>query len=290
MKNSVLKLVTIFVVSAFIFSSCEDSVSEEIILTAGLITEDEAIAIVESDDIADEIDNVVDDVLAEDFGLVSKEDASKNDDANKYGRPECLTKTIVLEGKSKTVTLDFGEGCELPNGHILSGKIVMSYIFDLEAKSITITKSFQDFFFNDVALEGENTILKTWKNSEGNTQSVKNINVTLTWSDGETAKRVGTRTREWLEGKDTKTWGDNVFSITGNVTTTFKNGTVFTSEIIEPLRREMACRFIVSGTKEISKGERQGTLDYGDGSCDNTATFINLDGEVKEITLRKRKK
>lgn len=290
MKKTIFKLLTVIAIGVLFFTSCEDSGSEEIITTADLITEDEAIALVESDDIADEIDNVVDDVLAEDFGLVSKDAASKSDAASKKGRPECLTKTIVLEGKSKTVTLDFGEGCELPNGHILSGKIVMSYIFDLDAKSITITKTFQDFFFNDVALDGENTILKTWKNSIGNTQSVKNINVTLTWPDGETAKRVGTRTREWLEGKDTKTWGDNVFSITGNVTTTFKNGTVFTSEIKEPLRREMACRFIVSGTKEISKGERQGILDYGDGSCDNTATFTNLDGEVKEITLRKRKK
>jgi len=252
------------------------------------ISEDDTIALVEADDIADEIDNVVDDILAEEFGLAGKEEASKSGDANKFGRPECLTKTTVWQGDSKSVTLDFGDGCELPNGHILSGQIEMSYIFDLGAKSVTITKEFKDFFFNDVAVVGVNTIVKTWKNNEGNIKSVKTIDVTLTWPDGQTATRTGTRTREWVQGKDTRTWGDNVFLITGNVTTTF-NDKVFTSIITKPLRREMACRFIVSGTVEISKGDRQGDLDYGDGTCDNKATFTNKKMEVKEITLRKRK-
>jgi len=75
------------------------------------------------------------------------------------------------------------------------------------------------------------------------------------------------------------------------VTTTFRDGTIFTSTIStdKPLRREMACRFIVSGVVQISKGDRQGTFDYGDGTCDNKATFTNSKDEVKEITLRKRK-
>lgn len=286
MRKPRLKLLMIFITSALIFTSCENSDSID---GTEAISEDETIALVEADDIADEIDNVIDDVLAEEFGIAGKVVASKSDDANKYGRPECLIKTIVLQGASKSITLDFGGGCELPNGHILSGKIVMSYIFDLEARSINITKTFQDFFFNEVAVEGENTIVKTWENDNGNIQSVKTINVTLTWPDGQTATRTGTKTREWLLGKETRAWGDNVFLISGSVTTTFKNGAVYTSNITTPLRREMACRFIVSGVVEISKGDRQGALDYGDGACDNMATFTPLVGEAIEITLRKRK-
>jgi len=91
-----------------------------------------------------------------------------------------------------------------------------------------------------------------------------------------------------VQGKGTRTWGDNVFLITGNVTTTFKDGAVFTSKITAPLRREMACRFIVSGIVEISKGDRQGTLDFGDGTCDNMATFKNAEGVVTAFTLRHR--
>lgn len=285
MKKTKLKLLMVFVTGALIFTGCEDG---DGISETEAISEEDTIALVEADDIADEVDNLVDDILAEEFGLAGKEEASKNGETNKFGRPECLTKTIVWQGDSKLVTLDFGDGCELPNGHILSGKIEMSFIFDLGAMSVTITKEFKDFFFNDVAVEGVNTIVKTWKNNEGNIQSVKTIDVTLTWGDNQIATRTGTRTREWIQGKETKTWGDNVFFITGSITTTF-NDKVFTSVIKEPLRREMACRFIVSGTVEISKGDRQGTLDYGDGTCDNKATFTNKENEVKEITLRKRK-
>jgi len=288
MKKSIFKLLMLVAVGALFFTSCEDKNSDEII-NSTVISEDETIALVEVDDIADEIDNVVDDVLAEEFGYAGKEEASKNDDSKMHGRPECLTKTIVLQGKNKTVTLDFGDACELPNGHILKGQIVMSFVFDMEARAVTITKTFEGFFFNDVSVTGTNTIVKTWKNDAGNVQSVKTIDVALTWSDGKTATRTGAKTREWIEGKGTRTWGDNVFLITGNVTTTFRDGTVFSSEIMKPLRREMACRFIVSGSVKILKGDRQGTLDYGDGTCDIKATFTNLENEVKEIILRKRK-
>jgi len=289
MKKLILKLLTIVVVTGIVFTSCENNNSDDLSTTSQSITEDQTIALVEADDVTDEIDNIVDDIVNEDFNIVAKDESSKNEEEEKLGRPNCLTKTIVLEGKSKTVTLDFGEGCELQNGHVLSGKIIMNYIFDKEAITTTIAKTFDNFFFNEVAVEGQNVIERTKRNDNGNTASVKTINVTLTWLDGKTVSRTGTRTREWLEGKDTKTWGDNVFVITGNVTTTFDSGEVFTSKIIEPLRREMACRFIVSGTVEISKGEKKGTLNYGDGTCDNKAIFISTAGEEKEITLRKRK-
>lgn len=288
MKKSILNLLTIIVVSGAVFTSCENTNSDDLEGTLQSITEDQTIALVEADDVADEIDSIVDDIVNEDFNLSAKDELSKNEESEKYVKPDCLVKTVVFEGKSKTITLDFGEGCELQNGHIISGIIVISYIFDMDAKTMTITKTFENFFFNEVVVEGENVTERTWKNENGNTASIKTINVTLTWLDGKTATRTGIRTREWLEGKETKTWGDNVYSIKGNITTTFDNGEVFTSIIVEPLRREMTCRFIVSGTVEIFKGERNGTLNFGDGSCDDKATFTNTDGEVTDITLRKR--
>ena len=50
----------------------------------------------------------------------------------------------------------------------------------------------------------------------------------------------------------------------------------------------MSCRFFVSGTIEIVRANRTGTIDFRDGTCDNIATFTNSEGVVKEITLRKR--
>jgi len=286
MYNFKFKLLLVFIVSSFVFTSCEDSNSID--EPQALLTEDQTVALVESDDISDEVDNIVDNFLNEEFTVAGKYEASKSDNSNIGGRPECATKTIVIEGASKTVSLDFGEGCELPNEHILAGKITMNFLFDKESKTTTVTQTFDGFMFNSIAVEGENTIVRTKENENGNPQSVKSINVTLTWPDGETAIKIGTKTREFIKGYDTKTWGDNVFLISGNWAHTFKDGTVFTSKITNSLRREMACRFIVSGTIEIVRANRTGTLDFGDGACDNIATFTNSEGVVTEITLRKR--
>jgi hypothetical protein len=288
MYNFKFKLILVFIVSSLIFTSCEDanSIDEQ----QEYLSEEQTIALVESDDVADEVDNIIDDFLSEDLNIASKETVSKTDDQNKGGRPDCALKTIVLDGANKTVTLDFGDACTLPNGHIISGKIIMNYIFDREAKTVSVTQTFENFTFNNIEVVGENTIVRTKENDNGNPQSVKTINITLNWPDGETSVKTGTKTREFIAGYDTKTWADNVYVISGNWTHTFKNGVFFSSNITKSLRREMACRFIVSGTIDIVRLKRIGTLDFGDGTCDNIATFTNNEGVVTEITLRKRLK
>jgi len=283
-----LNLIITLLIASMSFIACEEANSID--ETTAAITEDQTIALVESDDISDEVDNIVDDFLSEEFAVANKNETSKIELNSTGGRPECVTKTIVLAGASKTVTLDFGDGCTMPNEHILTGKIIMSFMFDKASKTTTITQSFEGFTFNSIAVTGENTIVRTKENENGNPQSVKTINVTLTWPDGETATKTGTKTREFIEGYDTKTWGDNVFLISGNWNCTFKNGTVFSSNITTNLRREMACRFLVSGTIDIVKAKRVGTIDFGDGTCDNIATFTDSEGNIKEITLKHRLK
>lgn len=275
-------------ISGFVFASCQDNNPVEGTDVAETILEAETIALVESDDVLDEVDNIIDDFLYEDLNLSSKDEASKTDGDKFGGMPNCVVKTIVIEGTTKTVTLDFGEGCELPNGNSITGKIIMNYSFDLELQIITVIQSFDGFTFNDITVVGENTMVRMKENENGNLESTKTIDVTLIWLDGLFVSRVGTKTREWIEGFDTKTWGDNVYLITGNWTNTFKDGTVYSAEIIDALRREMACEFVVSGVLELKKGDRDGTLNFGDGSCNNIAIFTNKDGVETEIILKRR--
>jgi hypothetical protein len=291
MKMNVLKLklVLIFLMSAFIFTSCEDENAIDTTPVAEEISDDEAIALVESDDISDEVDNIIDDYLFEDFSLNSRTEAAKTDGGPFGGMPDCVTKTVVWEVNTKTVTLDFGDGCELPNGHILAGKIIMSYLFDIELSTITVSQTFEGFSFNDVTVVGENTIVRIRENENGNPESTKTIDMTITWPDGEFVSRVGTKTREFIEGYDTKTWGDNVFLIRGNWTNTFKDGTVCSATITVDLRREMSCRFIVSGIIKFTKNDLTGSLDYGDGTCDNIGIYTNSEGVESEIILKRRK-
>ncbi|NQV77582.1 MAG: hypothetical protein HQ490_04415 [Lutibacter sp.] len=280
MKISNLKLLTFFFVSAIVFVSCNNDTVD----VSEPISADEAIALAEVDDVSDEINNIIDDFFVEnEDGVKSSDTESKTEDLL-----PCVTKTIELINTTKTITLDFGEGCELPNGNVLRGKIIMSYAIDSDVHSLTITHTYENFYFNDISIEGGNTIIRVRENDNGNLQSTITFNTTLTWPDGVFASREGTKTREWIEGYDTRTFGDNVFLITGNWKATFKDGTELSANVLEPLTREMACRFIISGVLEMQKGDSAGVLDFGDGSCDNVATFTNQADEEFEITLKGR--
>jgi len=281
MKISKLKLLAFFFVTTTLLISCNNS--EDAVNVSEQISTEEAIALAEVDVVSDEVNNIIDDFLVEteDFSK-SSETESKLEDLL-----PCVTKTIVLTTTTKTIALDFGEGCELPSGNVLSGKIIMSYAIDTEAYSFTVTHTYENFYFNEISVEGENTIIRVRENDNGNPQSTITFGTTLTWPDGVYASREGTKVREWIEGSDTRTFGDNVFLITGNWTATFRDGTVVSSTVLEPLRREMACRFIVSGILELQKNDSIGTLNFGDGSCDNTAIFTNSEGVETEIILRR---
>ena len=293
MKTNILKslLILLFMIGGLIVTSCENNNSEDLEEALnGSLSEEETITLVESDDISDEIDNIIEDFLLEDFDGLNKEEASKSIEKTIGGRPDCVTRTIVENSNMMTVTLDFEENCTLPNGHVLNGQIILTYEKGDDANTKTITKTFNEFSFNNVTIEGVNVILRTKSNENGNPQSIKTIDVLHTWADGETISKKGTKTREWIQGYQTKTWGDNVFLITGNWTSSFKDGGVCSANIDLALRREMACRFIVSGILRIDKGLISGTLNYGDGSCDNLAVFTDSNGNETERNLRHRKR
>ena len=88
-----------------------------------------------------------------------------------------------------------------------------------------------------------------------------------------TATREGTRTVEWAEGFGSGTWVDNVYYITGNWNTVFSNGFERSGEVTETLVRKLDCLYLVSGILEIQQEGFVGTIDWGNGDCDNAATL-----------------
>jgi hypothetical protein len=202
-----------------------------------------------------------------------------------YSLPDCVTITVVAEQNSREITIDFGtEGCEV-RGHILKGKILLSYTRDPEAREILITKTFEDFYFNDKNIIGGKTILKQLSNENGNPQFTRTVDFTVVWPNGAEASRSGTKIREWIEGHGSGIWSDNVFEVTGNWTSTFRNGNSHSYEVVIPLRREVICRFFVSGSVDVERTNFSGVFDYGEGDCDNQATFTFDNGTVRDITL-----
>lgn len=265
-----------FVLSLFTLTSCkteDDSPSQDTDLESVQKS-------TEIDLLSDAISTIIEETY-----VIEENISGKTQNANKF-TADCVTKTVTIDGLIRTVTLDFGEGCVLPNGNELSGIITITYERNPTAQSRTITYEFSNFYFNTKHIEGGGSIVRELSNTNGNPQSTINQNITVTWQNGVSAHRVGEKVREWILGFGSGTWGDNVFLITGNWTTEFPNGNVNSGIVITPLRRELSCRFIVSGTVAINRNNHTGTLDFGDGSCDNQAIFTDINGNEHAITLR----
>ena len=269
----------------FIVSCDEDSSSdpveeqlaqEESFETADLQASDEA------ELISEEVLNIGEDVYAADE-ISSTSKGSYDSDF----LPDCVTITTVITSTTKEKTIDFGDGCELPNGNLLSGIIYLSYEKDMELAQKTLSMTLENFTFNGVSVEGGASVLRMRSNDNGNPQSDAVAEFSAEWPGGSTASFTANRTREWIEGYGTGFWGDNVFLITGKGTFVGPAGNVFVKEVIEPLRRELACRFIVSGVLEISRNELTASLDFGDGSCDALGILTYPNGDSEEIFLRR---
>jgi len=197
----------------------------------------------------------------------------------------CVSITHTLSGMTKTVVIDFGTSCTLNNGDVVSGIITIVYTKDTAAMSKDIVGTFTNFVYNNKSIVGGKSIHRVRYNSSGNPQSTIIRDFTVTWPNGDTASRQGTKVREWIAGVFSGVWSDNVYLITGNWTNTFKNGNVHTGTVLTPLRRELVCAFFVSGTVDIVRTNYSGVLDFGSGACDNQAVFTSSNGTVHNITL-----
>lgn len=241
----------------------------------------------EVDETLESLDDISLDIFEQqeafDSGRISNESSRSSQYFNNL--PDCVTVTVVAEQNYREVTLDFGtEGC-LVRGNILKGKIILSWTRNPDVHEVTITKSLEDFYFNEKNILGTNVILKQLSNENGNPQFTHTLDLTIIWPDGLQASHQGTKIREWIEGFGSGVWSDNVFEITGNWTTSFVNGNSNSYEVIIPLRREVICYYFVSGSVDVERANFSGVLDFGEGDCDNMATFTFDNGEVIDITL-----
>ena len=281
-KNS--HFAKIVLLTALIIASCskDEAPVEDEIVAAEVITATELKYSDESEMISEEVTTIAEDIYASD----EISNTSKFDYKSDY-LPDCVTVTTVITDTTKEKTIDFGAGCELPNGNILAGIIKLSYAKDMDLTQKTLELTLENFSFNGVAVDGGVDIVRVRSNTNGNPQGTSTASFNATWPDGETASFEGTRTREWIEGYGSGFWGDNVFLITGKRTFVNRAGNTFVKEVISPLRRELSCRFIVSGVLEITRNENTVSLDFGNGSCDAKGILTLLDGSTKEIFLRR---
>lgn len=283
MKTKILTfglLLSLFVVSCSKNDSTETS----------FMSKDEAQSSSKIDLASDDVSTIVEDQY---------NNINSNSFSNKNGEvalSSCATITRVPafgvalnDGDQVTKTIDFGAGCTLANNNFVSGKIIISFTYHPTATSQTVNYSFDNFYHNNIKIEGNKSFTRTMTTGT-NPHPIVVMQMDLTATiNGQAHHRVGTRTREIIAGYDTPSdLSDNVYSITGNWTTTHPTGIV-SSNITTPLQVKMSCMnvhkpLIVSGVITFTKNNHTGTLDYGNGDCDNIAVFT-INGNSYTIVI-----
>ncbi len=201
----------------------------------------------------------------------------------------CADVTESGEEYPREIIIDFGEGCEDWRGNIKTGKIIIEISDDMKNEGATRKVTYENYTVRGNEISGSRTVVNMGKNEDGNweieSQSDMSINRV---EEGVTINRSSNATREWLTGFETAEKSDDSFKITGTGSITQDDNVTFNRQIIVPLLVDRSCRYILSGQVELTNEEGSMLIDFGDGTCDNTAT-VTKDGVTEEIDLTKCK-
>ncbi len=208
------------------------------------------------------------------------------------GSGSCPTVTLAQPWGTwpNTITIDYGTaGCLGPNGeHVLKGKIIITQSAEMFTAGAQRTKTFENFYVDDVRVEGTKTWRNNGQNAAGEWSYTREASgMKLTYADGATTTWNHTHTATLAQGGATPTHWDNVWKITGNTSGVNRNGAAFSSTIVEPLVKRGNCRWIVEGKVEFTRNGQTSILDFGNGTCDRFGRLTLPNGEEVVVRLRR---
>jgi hypothetical protein len=219
------------------------------------------------------------------LGLGSKDD-----------RLQCATVTINRMGNKDapagTVIIDYGTAgtCTDNHGVVRKGQIIITYAGKRWVPGSSVNLRLVGYYRNDAHVEGNLTLTTQLSTDSLHLQFHSVLDSgKVTFGDGKTITRTHNLTREWLRSQVSPINDEWVTLKDGTAAGTTKNGTTYSMLITKSLIEKVACRaekvFIpISGTKMVTVGNAQYTVDYGDGTCDNIIT-VTLNGKSKQISV-----
>ncbi len=181
---------------------------------------------------------------------------------------------------SGSLKIDFGSGCQDARGNLRKGIILVNRVGAWDEPGSYWTITFDGYSINGITIEGIRTVTVV---SVSDSLTVHNVTLTkgrISWPDGRVATREVDRRREHERNENNLL--DRLI-IYGNAQGTLCNGRGYKIEITEPLVYDRRCVaegviIPVEGKKIIQHGNREVTVDYGDGACDNFVTLTNKTG------------
>ena len=216
-----------------------------------------------------------------------------------YEKFKCATITITRGPNSTkdnpqgTITIVYPDDGSCKDGRGISrkGTITITYTGPRFAVGSKIITTFTNFFIGGVKVEGTHTLT----NVTPTNQAYPRFNVVitdgkLTFLNGKTVTRTQNFTHEWQRA--TNPLEDKWVLLTGGTAAgTTREGAEYLMSVTKDLVYSRPCQisnktFIaVSGEKTFVSGNKQITINYGDGTCDNKVT-ITINGKSTEVEIK----
>ena len=184
------------------------------------------------------------------------------------------------------LTVDFGTtGCTDLKGNVRKGKLIFTYQGKRFMPGSTVVTTTDNYYINDVKLEGTRTLT----NVQQSDSVAPRFNVVLasgkaTFTDGSFATRESDITYQWNRADNPL--NDNLqFFSASTATGVTRFGRTYSVALLQDLIFKRHCGIAVSGIKKYTlDGEKEVTIDYGDGTCDRSFT-ITINGVSRTINL-----
>jgi hypothetical protein len=248
-----------------------------------------------SEDIADASEDAIEDSYFDDGDDLLTEAFSSSDEDLSGGRVYtderliCATLTRTGSKAEGSLRVDFGDGCTGPRGNVRAGAIVVTHTGDWRAAGSKWILRYENYSVNGVQLEGERTVTIVSTSDTLVVSDVTLVDGKITWPDGRVARREVNRRREHERHENHLL--DRII-IYGTSNGALPNGTIINIEILERLIYTRVCAqegvvIPVSGVKFIKAGDRELTIDYGDGTCDNVVALTNKNGRTVRYEVKK---
>lgn len=195
--------------------------------------------------------------------------------------------TIIVDTAANPMTLliDFGnDNCVGEDGRIRKGQILATFTGRYRDTGSIITVTPQNYSVNGYTLQGTKTITNLGPDEFDNIQFAIQVNGSVTSPNGQAVSYwQSNRTRSWILGSNTITPWDDVYLISGSGSGTSSNGTPYTVNIVNPLRAEVGCPYIVSGIFQVAPQDMVvRTIDFGNGDC-NAGFSVTVAGQTFQI-------
>ena len=173
----------------------------------------------------------------------------------------------------KTLVVDFGTGCTSAYGIYRKGKLTYVFSGPIFFPGSTVLVTFAQYVVNGYGLQGAYLITN---NSPGSTDLVINTKVTngiITYPNSTNYHYSHNKTYTLTHGLDTPfDITDDIYSVTGNSAFSDAGGNSLVFNVTTPLVKAVSCHNISQGVVGFSYNQKiNGTIDFGDGGCDNLA-------------------